>query len=179
MKVHLPARFSPQLSGSTCCRALPDGPPLLPETLQPSGLGCSSLYNPTILATCSVLVPSGLLRAAPNFLPFPPLPHRTAQSGHVHASSTLPFIYNKPSPLPYLGAVMFPFLSFLFLLFSSNWCRNLGPAMTFPFYLFSFIYKMFSRNVKYTLAHRGQEAPAGTIVSVGEMCTLPSRGLWR
>lgn len=104
-------------------RALLDGiPPLYPKLLQPRGLGCSALYNLTILVACS-FVPLGLLAAVSGPLSFPsPLPAwlrvlTTLDSPNVLASGyTLPLTKNTLPPPSYLGAVKFLFLSISFFI---------------------------------------------------------------
>ena len=96
----------------------------LPWTLQPKGLGCSSLCNLAILASqhCPYLWPLGCGIWFPSLLPL--LPHM-AQLSLVRSTlfcqmclllDILSYTYNKLSPLIYLGAVM-SFLLYFFLKF--------------------------------------------------------------
>ena len=87
----------------------PVGWAVLPYIIWPYWLPALSLY----------LWVSWLLHLI--FFHFPLSPHGTAQTGHVHSGPTLPFIYNKPSPPPYLGAVIFALVSFYFFYFHLIW----------------------------------------------------------
>lgn len=84
-------------------------------------------------------------------LPSPTSSHHKAQSGHVHCDSPRcpclwdapPFIYNKPSPPPCLGALMtLPFFFLLSFIFFTRLVQKPKTSQIFSFsFLFSFTQK--------------------------------------
>lgn len=128
-----------------------------PHLLQPGGgggLGVPSpssppLHNPTMLVTWSLFLPFTFL-ASRSTSPHHPLSSHGLGQGHVHSGlsnmsqplavyNKAPFIYNKPSPPAYLGAIVFfPFHFFI----SFICCQNSGPVKFFLFVSFYFSHSL-------------------------------------
>lgn len=113
----LPASISPYLIQGAYLAGITSP---LPLTLQPRRLSCSSIYNLTILVTCSLYHWASLLHPifSPLSLPSLPTPHieqlslvmSTLDSPTYPCLCLLSHNYNKPSLPLYLGAaVSFPF----------------------------------------------------------------------